>query len=199
MLMLCAAPALWSGMAASAASIILSTSDSDAGKPASVVANASFVAVGRPANATVDVYSAVTGALIQSLTVGVPADEYGRAIGLRGREIVVGAPGMNGGDGAIFIHDIFTGAILRSITYTGAGRFGYAIACDGDEMVIGAPSDTDGVLGGFNRGKAYRIRLPVGKPSSSIQLTLLLPFDPQNDAPIGGDPWQCDSSGRSFL
>lgn len=167
------------------ASFILPSSDSDAGKPAAVAANASYVAIGRPANATVDVYNAVTGALIRSHSVGTPADEYGRAVALRGKELVVGAPGINGGNGAIFIQDLFTGAILRSITYTGAGRFGYSIACEGDEMIIGAPSDVDGVLGGFNRGKAYRINLAIGKPTSSILLTILLPSDPQNDAFFG--------------
>ena len=170
---------------ASASTLQLPTGASESGKVAAVAVSGQFVAIGRPADSTVDVYDAVKNKLIRSLTVGVAADEYGRSVALRGREVIVGAPGMNSNDGVVFIHDALTGAILRSFTYTGGGRFGYCVACDGDEMVIGAPTSINGVPGGFDRGKAYRINLPVGKPSATIQLTELLPVTEENDAFFG--------------
>lgn len=86
-------------------------------------------------------------------------DEFGFDVDSIGNYLVVGAPGFNGGQGAVFAY-IRSGASwsLDNVLYppaaAGNGRFGFSVAIGRSLVVVGAPdSDVAGV--GTGVGTAY--------------------------------------------
>ena len=87
-------------------------------------------------------------------TVPTPGDEFGAAVAADGNYLLVGAPGANGGDGAVYIFDADPlnppstfGSLLAILTDPVAhqgGGFGSAVASDGTDIAVGAPGDAGG-------------------------------------------------------
>ena len=82
--------------------------------------------------------------------VGDPPDAFGRALAADGGLVLVGAPGWNGGRGAVVLYRYDSAA-----GWTDVGRlapetlgedagFGSAVAVDGDVAVVSAPGEGDG-------------------------------------------------------
>ncbi len=98
------------------------------------------------------------------------ADRFGRAVGLDGDTLVVGAAGEDSGDGnpndnsaldagAVYVFrrsgTTWTQeAYLKASTILAGAQFGYSVAVDGDVLVVGAP-DTSAEDGGTRLGRAY--------------------------------------------
>ena len=100
----------------------------------------------------VDIYNALTGTLIKSLTsdkVDAGA-KFGTAVVVREKILAIGAPKANHGGsntGSVFVYDAKSLA-LRYVLTGGAsananGGFGSAIATDGRLIAVGAPNDDE--------------------------------------------------------
>ena len=127
------------------------------------------VAVGAPEGdggaGAVELYDGVSNADAESTTfnygklmlslqdpAGTPGDEFGAAVATDGNDLLVGAPGANGGDGVVYIFDADPlsptfGTPLATLNDPVAhqgGGFGSAIASDGTDIAVGAPGDAGG-------------------------------------------------------
>lgn len=72
-------------------------------------------------------------------------DAFGSTLALHGNVAVIGAPGENGGTGAVYVYKYGDLGWIEEppLTATNAkpgGRFGASVAFDGDTIVVGAPS-----------------------------------------------------------
>ncbi len=82
---------------------------------------------------------------ITSGDAGAAADDrYGYSVATDGQTLVVGAPGMNGAEGAVFVYVYDTDrwvqqAKLLAADKTAGWQFGNGVAVDGDLIVVGSP------------------------------------------------------------
>ncbi len=87
----------------------------------------------------------VTGALLQALDTGLPADGFGFSVAALGSHLLVGAPGDDTGAlnaGAVHLFDGTTGALIRTFhspTPAPWAFFGWAVAAVGSNVLVGAP------------------------------------------------------------
>ena len=86
---------------------------------------------------------------------------FGRAVCIKARTAIVGAPGANGGDGAAYIFQEFDGLWRQTARLTVddtwvEAEFASSVAVDGDTAVVGAFFDT--VDGRIRKGSAYVFR-----------------------------------------
>jgi choice-of-anchor B domain-containing protein len=93
------------------------------------------------------------------LPAEAPAENsrFGAAIGALGGRVLVSAPTLDGGSGAVFVYDRDSTlgawgerAVLRPFDATRGGQFGAALAVDGGDVLVGAPG-----AAGFT-GRLYR-------------------------------------------
>src|SRR4029077_8806910 len=74
-------------------------------------------------------------------------DQFGAAVASIGTTIAVGAPGDDGAGadaGAVYVFDVATGALLRTVPgvpRAPGARFGAALATVGGDLLVGAPGD----------------------------------------------------------
>ena len=106
-------------------------------------------------------------------------DQFGASVaivsGLTGATIVVGAPGSDGGRGAVHVFQksllggTFELVVTRSADDAAAGDlFGASVAIDGDTVVVGAYKDDDG---GTNSGSVYVFHATDATDVGMIKLT----------------------------
>jgi hypothetical protein len=92
-----------------------------------------------------DVKTAAQGKTVYPPAADAVANmDFGAAVAISGKHLVVGAPGA--GTGAVYIFDVNTGALLKKVTFASSvagDGFGSAVALDRDQLVIGAPFDDD--------------------------------------------------------
>ncbi len=73
----------------------------------------------------------------------VPADEFGDSMDASGTIVAIGAPGVDGGDGRVYLYDAQNLSFIETIDSPlgpgSAGRFGDSVALDGDTLVVGTP------------------------------------------------------------
>lgn len=79
------------------------------------------------------------------LRAPIAGDGFGSALALHGNVAVIGAPGENGGTGAVYVYRYGDVAWVEELRLTPdspirGGRFGSSIAFDGYTIVVGAPS-----------------------------------------------------------
>lgn len=112
---------------------------------------------------------------------------FGSAVALNQTLALVGAfaedeIGLN--TGAAYLYDINTGDQIVKITVTDAtdfANFGSAVALNGNLALIGAPMDN---IAGFGSGSAYLF--DVSNPATPVEITKLLPDDPESFDHFGG-------------
>ncbi len=190
----------------------------------SLAANDGHVLVGEPGSGplpgVVYVYAAGadgwTEASRLALTrVGDPPDGFGRAMAGGGGLVLVGAPGWNGGRGAVVMYRRDgqagwgeVGRLAPESLEEGAG-FGSALAVDGDVAVVAAPGEGDGAgavyvfvrtgdawsggarLGPDEAGAGFGNRVAVGGAS------VLVSTAPSRDAPAEVHAYALDrATGR---
>ena len=125
----------------------------------SLVVSNGHVLVGEPGGGplpgVVYVYGVATGgwtetARLALTPIGEPPDGFGRALAGGGGLVLVGAPGWNGGRGAVVLyrHDAQqgwreVGRLAPESLEEGAG-FGSAVAVDGEVVVVAAPGESEG-------------------------------------------------------
>lgn len=106
------------------------------------------------------------GLWLTSLITGNPGDQAGEALATNGTDLLIGAPGANGGLGVVrhyqlgfdFGAGIQQHTLVASLSAPGSQAtddFGGSLALDGDVLVIGAQRAN---LGSGNAGKAYVAR-----------------------------------------
>jgi hypothetical protein len=96
------------------------------------------------------IFDTTTGALLHTLTNPNPygtsqEDHFGTAVAIDGNYAVVGAPGEdsngNTDNGSIYIFDIATGALVRSILgYQGNSNTGQNLSMSGNYLIVGIPN-----------------------------------------------------------
>ena len=89
-------------------------------------------------------------ARLAATPVGEPPDGFGRALAAAGDLVLAGAPGWNGGAGAVLVYRRGPGdgwtevGRLAPESLGEDARFGSAVAVDGDVAVVSAPGEGDG-------------------------------------------------------
>lgn len=90
------------------------------------------------------VFDAATGAtkVVIPNPTGIGCQRFGQAVASDGAEIFVGSPFADGGDGAVYVFDGSTGALLRTFLPSGslsfAWQFGWSLLIHGSELFVGA-------------------------------------------------------------
>jgi hypothetical protein len=147
---------------------------------------------------TAFLFNARTGQQIRQLVNPSPiaGDLFGRAVGVQGNNLLVGAPGTAGKPGgAVFEYDGQTGQFLRSISNPAGAvndRFGWALTAIGDNIIVGTPELRTGtqyngpgrvyVVDGTSGGLVRTINNPHVNPSPSNEDSF-----GQDVAPYGND------------
>lgn len=108
-------------------------------------------------------------------------DLFGAAVALQGDRLIVGAPGVRGGRGAVYVYELRDGGWRGVAEFVGADsdpaeRLGASVAIDGDWAVAGAPAGKiDFFLAGYARnaapGSAYVYRRNDGGWEQDIRLS----------------------------
>ncbi|MDZ4848086.1 MAG: cadherin domain-containing protein, partial [Pirellulaceae bacterium] len=134
------------------------------------------------------VFNATTGALLHTLTNPLPAaaganDEFGRAVGISGNLIVIGArrDAIAPNAGAVYLFDATTGNLLQSIVSPIANSndtFGDYLHVSGNTIVVGAILND---FGATNSGRAYIYQFNSGTNTASLTATI------NNPSPANGD------------
>lgn len=104
-------------------------------------------------------------------------DDFGTAVAVSDKWVVVGDPGRDSDTGAVHVYHAATGRLLRTLLADDRDadhRFGASVALCGDRVVVGAPGDEG------DRGAAYVFDLRNGR-----QLTKLAPASIDADDAFG--------------
>jgi len=109
---------------------------------------------------SVYIYDVTTGALLRTLNNPTPtaSDRFGEKVAIDGNIAVIGASRDNAttvDDGAAFIFDVTTGALLHTLTGptpAASDGFGASVAIDGNYVLVGEGQDT---VGGFRAGSLH--------------------------------------------
>ena len=112
----------------------------------------------------VQVFNAFTGRWTRRLSPPVPQENnenFGAQLAISGDLGVIGAPGLNLGIGAVFVYNLRTGRLVRTIQRVGTAQFGSAVAVAGGKILIGAPGDS-------NDGRAYLYDLASGAELATL-------------------------------
>ncbi len=121
--------------------------------------------------------STTFGALLATLTIPDPGAsndaQFGAAVGTTNTNIVIGAPGNDGGTGEAYEFEGDTtqpnfGAMLLDITnpdLQAGSRFGAAVAGIGNNLIVGAPSDN---TAGAGTGTVYLFDGTTGVETAAI-------------------------------
>lgn len=111
---------------------------------------------------------------------GQGEDMLGYAVAVSGNTVVVGAPGVNSGQGAAYIFvkpasgwaNMTQTAELTASDGAASGEFGYSVAIDGDTVVAGAHGVTIG-SNRYDQGAAYVFVEPAGGWKDTTQTAKL--------------------------
>lgn len=129
---------------------------------------------------------------------GATDDEFGRAVAVGGKKIVVSAYGYNNYQGKIYIYDLDgTNEIIITNPITGQGRFGYDVAIGDGRIVVSAPFDGNG-------GIAYLYDLE-GNLVETLNPTVGAGEGFGTSVDIGcgrivvGSPYYSSNKGRAFI
>jgi FG-GAP repeat len=113
-------------------------------------------------NGAVHVFNAATGAWVRLLRPPVPVttnENFGYSLAINGDLAAVGALGYAGQRGAVFVFNVATGALVRTILASdglAGDRFGHRIAISGGRLLVGAYSTNS------HQGSAYLYDLATG-------------------------------------
>jgi subtilisin family serine protease len=135
-----------------------------------------------PHSGAVHLFDGTSGTLLHTFhsPTAQPNDEFGRALGVAGTKLAVGAPGADGGVGAVYLFDADLqspgfGTLLQTFSNPSPqllpDHFGLAVATLGDDVLVGAP----GVAG--KRGHAYLFETATG----NVLRTFSSSFDGYDD------------------
>jgi len=98
---------------------------------------------------------------------GAAGDNFGFALALHGRTVLVGAGGSDIGakadQGAAYVLDLYDGSLIRKLVAPDGGAgdfFGDAVALNGNHILVGAPFSTNGSFPGS--GSAYLVDTATG-------------------------------------
>lgn len=129
-----------------------------------------------PNSGAVYLFDSEDGSLVRTIYNPKPqhADLFGKAVAVRGDQLVVTAIGDKAGYsfevGAAFVFDLNTGALLHELVNPNPlpeSQFGEVVAWAGDNVLIGAPEvDVDGVS---NAGTAYLFSGKTGRLLATLQ------------------------------
>jgi hypothetical protein len=128
-----------------------------------------------------------TGRVIREIAGAGLTDKFGKALALRGTELIVGMPGLNAGSGGFAVYDIPSGRRLALFIAPSTGsNCGFSIATDGNLVVVGCPFDPGPIPGGFDQGSVMVFDVAPGKwlPTPVPTLTVGAP-DSESDAFFG--------------
>ncbi|MDB6138894.1 MAG: enzyme repeat family protein, partial [Verrucomicrobiaceae bacterium] len=123
---------------------------------------------GRANEGAVQVYNAATGAWMRKLLPpGAPAADqrFGDAVALSGDTLLVGADAGGVGKGAVYVYNLATGALLRTLTATGSAvgdYVGFSVAVSGNVAAVGAYGDS------AQKGAVYLFNLTTGAQTAKI-------------------------------
>ncbi|MCX6854943.1 MAG: hypothetical protein NTV80_08565, partial [Verrucomicrobia bacterium] len=132
-----------------------------------LAADGNFCVVGDPNFSSgagrIEVFNLTTGASVSS-SVSQAGSQFGHAVAMSGKLILVGAPRHDvAGDavsdsGAAFVIDRDTGDTLKVLTdlFSAGGYFGFSVALEGTRALIGEP------LGNSSAGKALLVDVRTG-------------------------------------
>ena len=126
---------------------------------------------GGTTSGAVYIYDVTTGTLLHTLVnpnaYGTSAgDGFGRPVAASGNYLIVGAYFENNVTGVVYIFDVTTGTLLRTLLNpnvygTAAGDdFGKTVAASGDYLIVGAGREDD--AGGNSSGAAYIFNITDG-------------------------------------
>jgi hypothetical protein len=101
---------------------------------------------------------------------GQYGDDYGYAVALAGTTVLAGAPGCNGGTGAVYVSTLKNGGLTpQSVLTASNGQpgdgFGAALAFDGTNLFVGAPYANNG------QGAVYLYTYKAGVWTYQAELT----------------------------
>jgi hypothetical protein len=107
---------------------------------------------------------------------GQAGDLFGDVLALSGGNLVVGAPGHNGGTGAAYVFALSSGAWSEQAELTASDglpgdSFGASVGIDGNTLVVGSPNATSPVA--FLAGEAYVFTLSGGSWTQAAELSAL--------------------------
>lgn len=117
----------------------------------------------------VQVFDAVTGNWVRKLLPpGVPAlnSYFGSSVAISGSLAVIGAPGVSSNAGLVYVYDLATGALKKTLQANDAAandHFGHSVAIRGGLVAVGAPYKA-GV-----KGAVYLFQLSDGVQVGKIQ------------------------------
>lgn len=152
----------------------------------SIAVDATYVAVGAPGvddassnSGEVSVFTVADGVLFRTIVnpVTEPDARFGESVAISGNNLIISAPGYNGGVGRAYIYSIVTGAqlfILSNPASTDFSKFGNRIAADGNLVVV--CSSEYSVVETF-AGRAHVFNITTG-----VQLLTI-----NNPTPTAGD------------
>jgi uncharacterized protein (DUF2345 family) len=118
------------------------------------------------------VFISPAAALDQKLTAadGAPSDFGGSSVAIDGDTLVLGAPGSNGSQGAVYVYQRSADTWTQTAKLTASDgvmndQLGNSVAIQGDTIVAGAPGDNGG------QGSAYTFTRSGGDRTQTAKLT----------------------------
>ena len=117
------------------------------------------------------IFDVTTGALLHTIDnpniYGTPAnDRFGYSTSISGNYAIVGTTGEYQGGGVVYVFDVTTGTLLRTLDNPNAfdtsygDRFGYSTAISGNYAIVTANAEDD--AGGLDSGKVYIFDVTTG-------------------------------------
>ncbi|MCA8958984.1 MAG: hypothetical protein KDC38_00665, partial [Planctomycetes bacterium] len=108
----------------------------------------------------------------QILSVGIPGDEFGYSVGIRGDTIVVGARSRQSSHGAVYVFGYNGSSWVQEQLLTASDgalgdRFGHVVSMDGPMLAVGAPYDQEF---GPETGACYLYRFDGAHFTDEIKL-----------------------------
>lgn len=115
-------------------------------------------------------YNAATGDLLRTFSnpdlvpePTVSNNNFGKTVAVTASYVIISAPAYNNVKGRVYVYDITTGNLLRSIDNpdltSSTNNFGYSIAATDQYLVVGNPAYDEG---GILSGRAYLFNIQTG-------------------------------------